>query len=125
MAADAYLQTALTDLQSALKDLHQQIDGLHRQTEQERQQLQQDMNHIDQQRKVDEAAMVQTADNAQKQVLYGRITQHGHDIDDRKGRMASLDSNVAPLVQRKTQIYNDLQNLVQQLTVMQASPDIR
>jgi chromosome segregation ATPase len=123
--AESYIQSALNELQSALNDIQQQIDGLQRQTQQERDQLQHDLNNLDNTRKQDEVVMTQADSDSQKHVVYDHLRHVHHEQDNKKQRLGQLDQELAPLVQRKTQIYRDLQNLFQRLNQFMASPDIR
>ncbi len=124
MAADAYVQVALTQLQSAIGDMQQQIDGLRRQTGDTKQQLQREVQKLEQQRKLHEAELPNMPDDTSKHAVQEHVNHLHHDSEDKKTRIAQLDSEIAPIVQRKTTMYNNLQNLAQQLNVIIASPDL-
>lgn len=127
MAANAYIQSALAQLQSAVSDIQGQMQGLQRDIDQEKKGLDGDIKKFARERKLHEVtvANIDPDHTTERHTLMDRIQHLGHESDDRKKQMAQLDSELQSVLQRKTQVYNRLTNLMSQLNQFLASPDIR
>ena len=125
MAAQSYIQGALSQLQMALQDLQRQMYDLQKRNDQEHQQVEQQVNHADGERKAAEVAILQMKTDNEKQVFIDAI-KHLHDESEQgKKRLSELESEIRPVLQRKNQAYTALQELMRELNGFMASPDIR
>jgi len=122
MAAEGYIQGALSQLQSALDDLRRQMDMVRQQADGQKRQFQQHIAELERTIKAEDVALLKQHDAVQQEVFLDARHHTKGEIDEVKAQMVQIDAQTNTTVQRKTKAQSDLQAIMQQLNGFLGSP---
>ena len=124
MAAESYIQTAITHVQTAASDLQQQITGLQHQASNDKSHLQQEISSKERERTAEQAIIGGLEEDVRRSALMARLSQLNREIDDKKNALGHKDSEIAPMVLRKTELLKRLNKVEVELNNILGQPDL-
>lgn len=116
MAANAYIQSAVSELNDALNDINTQIRSLESDTQRRKQALHHDVQVLERRQSILEVQRLQMKTHGERNVMTTLVEQTERKRDQKFNQIQQLESELKRQVQRKNQTYSQLQGFVSQLS---------
>jgi chromosome segregation ATPase len=124
MAAQPYIQSAVTELYKAISDLEQQIHVLQRDMSEHTSQLSRDMQNLEREYHAEEMLEAHGDTNAtQSHALVERIRSLHDTHEHKKSEIAKVEADVHALIQHKNDFMRRLQEELAHLNTLMGLPE--
>ena len=122
MAANAYIQSAVSELNCALNDINSQIRLLETEMQRRKQEIQNELQVLERRQNRLEVQRLQMKTHGERNVMTTLVEQTERKRDAKSSQIRQLEDDLKQQVQRRNQSYYQLQGLIGQLSSRFSTP---